>query len=149
MNPKILLAGIAVAAMTGVAAQAASTQQSGGAYGEPSQPVPYSSLKAYMKASPSQRAKRDWSAGAAASATNASANASATVPAGPNASTPISTRTGTPDPDVSDTPPTVSPRVDQAATQPPLNQAPPSNAQPPASNAPVTTNTPGAPAGPQ
>jgi hypothetical protein len=145
MTPKILLAGLAVAAMTGVAAHAGSSQNAG-AYAEPSQPVPYSSLKAYMKDSPSQRAKRDWSSGAAASATNASANASATVPAGPNASTPISTRTGTPDPDVADTPPSVGPRVDQAATQPPLNQAPPSNAQPPAANAPMTTDKPGGPA---
>jgi hypothetical protein len=145
MNPKILVAGIAVAAMTAAAAQAASTHQSAGAYAEPAQPIAYSSLKTYMKASPSQRAKRDWSGGSAASASNAGSNVSATTPAtaNPGGSMPMSPQTQAPDANVSDTPPTVSPAVDSAAGQPPLNQAPPTNAAPPASNAPVTSDTPG------
>jgi len=39
------------------AAQAATSR---GAYAEPSQPIAYSQLHAYMKASPSQRAGKDW-----------------------------------------------------------------------------------------
>jgi hypothetical protein len=144
MNPKILIAGAAIVAMTAVSAQAASSSHKAGAYAEPSQPIAYSSLKAYMKASPSQRAKRDWSGGSAASASNAGANVSATTPAAnAGGSMPMSTQTQTPDPNVADTPPTVSPDVSNAQTQPPLNQAPPTNAAPPASNAPVTTDTPG------
>ena len=144
MNAKLLVAGIAVAAMTAAAAQAASTHQSAGAYAEPSQPIAYSSLKSYMKASPSQRAKRDWSGGSAASASNAGANVSATTPAANlGGSMPMSTQTQAPDANVADTPPTVSPAVDSAPTQPPLNQAPPTNAGPRASNAPATSDTPG------
>ncbi|HEY3949141.1 hypothetical protein [Phenylobacterium sp.] len=146
MNPKLLVAGIAVAAMTAAAAQAASThRQSAGAYAEPAQPIAYANLKAYMKASPSQRRTRDWSGGTAASASNAGSNVSATTPSNAG-SMPLSTQTQAPDANVSDTPPTVSPQVNTAPAQPPLNQAPPSNAQPPASNAPATTDQPGGPA---
>ena len=142
MNAKLLIAGAAIAALSCVSAQAASTH-SAGAYAEPSQPIAYSSLKIYMKTPASQRAKRDWSGGAAASASNAGANVSAATPAQAPAAMP------TPGGNVSDTPPTVSPRVDAAPTQPPLNQdSGMSNAQPPASNAPVTTDQP-APAAPQ
>jgi hypothetical protein len=144
MNPKILIAGAAIAAMTAVSAYAASSSHNAGAYAGPSQPIAYSSLKSYMKASPSQRAKRDWSGGSAASASNAGANVSATTPAAnPGGSMPMSTQTQAPDANVSDTPPTVSPAVNTAPTQPPLNQAPPTNAGQPPSNAPVTSDTPG------
>ena len=142
MNPKILVAGIAVAAMTAVAAQAAATHKGAGAYAEPTQPIAYSNLKAYMKATPTQRVGRDWSGGSAASAGNSGSNVSATTPAA-NGSMPMSPQTQAPDANVSDTPPTVSPAVDSAPTQPPLNQAPPTNAGPPASNAPATSDTPG------
>jgi hypothetical protein len=133
MNAKMLIAGVAIAALTAVSAQAASSPNAG-AYAEPAQPIPYSSLKTYMKTPVGQRAKRDWSAGAAASAGNAGANASATMP----------TATQTPGANVADNPPTVSPQVSTAPTQPPLNQdSGMSNAQPPASNAPATTDQAG------
>jgi hypothetical protein len=145
MNAKILIAGIAVAALTAVSAHAAS--QSAGAYAEPSQPIPYSSLKTYMKTPVGQRAKRDWSGGSAASAGAAGANVSATTPAA--GSMPMSTQTQSPDANVSDTPPTVSPQVDSAPNQPPLNSSPGmDNSQPPASNAPATTDQAG-PTAPQ
>ncbi len=140
MNAKILIAGIAVAALTAVSAQAASSHNAG-AYASPAQPIPYSSLKTYMKTPVSQRAKRDWSGGSAAAASNAGSNVSATTPAA--GSMPMSTRTQSPDANVADTPPTVSPEVGTPRTQPPLNRDNGmSNAQPPASNAPVTTEQP-------
>ncbi|HEY5008845.1 MAG TPA: hypothetical protein VII42_12625 [Caulobacteraceae bacterium] len=138
MNAKILIAGVAVAALTAVSAQAASSHNAG-AYASPAQPIPYSSLKTYMKTPVSQRAKRDWSGGTAAAASNAGSNVSATTPAA--GSMPMATPA--PAANVADTPPTVSPQVDTAPTQPPLNQdSGMSNAQPPASNAPVTTDQP-------
>jgi hypothetical protein len=154
MTPKTLIAGIAVAAMTAAASQALAASHSGGAYAEPSQPIAYSSLGAYMKASPTAKRTRDWSGGTAVAASSAGSNVSATTPAASNAgSMPMSTQTQKPDANVSDTPPTVSPQADTAPTQPPLNQTSgATNAQPPASNAPVTTDTPGAamtPAAPQ
>jgi hypothetical protein len=144
MNAKILIAGVAVAALTAVSAQAASTHNAG-AYAEPSQPIAYSNVGPYLKASPKARQARDWSGGSAAAAGNAGSNVSATTPPAPAAgSMPMSTHTQSPDANVSDTPPTVSPQVDSAATQPPLNSNPGmDNSQPPASNAPATTDQAG------
>lgn len=72
----------------------------------PKQPIPYAELSAYLKASPSQRAKKDWWSGQTAVASNSSAassgaNASATT-AG---STPSATSTApaTPSPSSTDT----------------------------------------------
>ena len=136
-----VLAGAAVLALIATADASAATKKAG-SYAAPSQPIAYSKLDSYLKASPSQRAKRDWSGGSAASASNAGANVSATTPAAnAGGSMPMSTQTQAPDANVSDTPPTVSPAVNTAPTQPPLNQAPGmDNSQPPASNAPATTD---------
>ncbi len=142
MNPKILIAGVAIAALTAVSAQAASSHNAG-AYAEPAQPIPYSSLNTYLKGTPKARKTRDWSGGTAAAASNAGSNVSAIMPSGAG-SMPMSTQTQAPDANVSDTPPTVSPAVNTAPTQPPLNQAPGmDNSQPPAANAPVTTDQAG------
>lgn len=46
----------------------AETMASAGAYASPKQPVAYALLDAYMKASPKERASRDWSGGATAPA---------------------------------------------------------------------------------
>lgn len=59
--------------------------------GSPAQPIPYSQIEAYRKATPAQRASRDWSAGLSAQTgvtADTSANAPvATQPAEPSAST--------------------------------------------------------------
>ena len=59
----------------------------------PKQPIPYSQLKSYMKASPKQRASKDWWSGQSSSAsadTGTSANTSATA-AAPTPSLPSDT----------------------------------------------------------
>ena len=142
MNAKILVAGAAIAALTAVSAHAAASHNAG-AYAEPAQPIAYSNLDTYLKASPKARQAHDWSGGTAAAASSAGSNVSAITPSGAG-SMPMSTQTKAPDANVSDTPPTVSPQVNTAPTQPPLNQDNGmNNAQPPASNAPVTTDQAG------
>jgi hypothetical protein len=88
MQAKILLIGAATALMAAGASQAATSRA--GAYTQPAQPVPYSQLGAYMKASPHARASKDWSAGAssASAATGTAADTSATTQAMPAAPAP-------------------------------------------------------------
>jgi hypothetical protein len=85
MPLKTLFVGAAALALCAGAAHAA-THKSGGTYAAPSQPVAYSKLGAYLKASPSQRAKGDWGASgqataAAAAPTGTPVNTAATAPA--------------------------------------------------------------------
>ncbi len=72
MNAKVLIAGVAVAVMATGAASAKT--MSGGTYAAPSQPIPYSQLDSYMKASPKKRA--------AMSASGMGTDASATTTSG-------------------------------------------------------------------
>ncbi len=51
----------------------------------PKQPIPYSQLNAYLKASPKARASKDWWAGSSSASTGMSADTSATAPATPTA----------------------------------------------------------------
>jgi hypothetical protein len=84
MNAKLYIMGAAAAALlTAGAAQAATSR-----YAEPSQPVAYSKLSDYMKATPSKRASGDWTNTAEASntpaptaATGSAADTSTTMPA--------------------------------------------------------------------
>ena len=62
-----VLAGAAILALIATADASAATKKAG-AYTEPSQPVAYSKLDSYLKASPTKRAKGDWSLGSTASA---------------------------------------------------------------------------------
>jgi hypothetical protein len=94
MNIKTLAVGCALAALAAGAAMAqtpstSSTSTSNSAMIGPSRPIPYSQMRAYMRASPRVRASRDWWAGANAQ-TGTSANASTTVNgfAAPGAPTP-------------------------------------------------------------
>jgi len=124
MNLKLLVAGAGVVALAAGAAQAATHHAStaGGPYAAPSQPVAYSKLDAYLRASPSQRTRSDWalSPGSASAQTGAAANASATAPATPapdaTAAQPATPAT----PDMSQTPPT-----------PPTPPAPPADSSTP------------------
>jgi hypothetical protein len=81
MKFPILMAGAAAIALTAGAASAAPSSTSG-KFAAPQQPVAYSKLDAYLKATPRQRAQGDWSNGqtAAAAQTGTPANASATAP---------------------------------------------------------------------
>ena len=90
MNAKILIAGVAVAAMVCGAASARTHAKhhhaSGGvSYAAPSQPIPYSQLDAYVKAAPKQRSAM-MSGGAMASAGAPAETPAATIdmPAAPS-----------------------------------------------------------------
>lgn len=98
----LLLAASAAMALTAVA-EARPAKRSAPVAGPP-QPIPYSQLDAYLKASPRQRASRNWSSAAAmGAATNASA-----IVAGRGASTSSDTTQGAAGSTVS---PPVSPGV--------------------------------------
>nr|MBA3811398.1 hypothetical protein [Caulobacteraceae bacterium] len=74
MNTKGLIAGVAIAALAVGGASAKTHKRhrahkmasSADMYASPAQPIPYTQLDAYMKASPSQRASMDMSSGGAA-----------------------------------------------------------------------------------
>jgi len=87
MKLQVLVTGAAIAALAVGAASAATHHrrhaakgESLGQYAPPAQPIAYSKLDAYMKASPKQRARGDWTnetATAAAAPTGTAANAAA------------------------------------------------------------------------
>jgi hypothetical protein len=91
MKLQVLVTGAAILALAAGAADAATHSKhhakGGGAslskYAPPAQPIAYTKLDAYMKASPKERARGDWSnntAQAATAATGAAANTSASTP---------------------------------------------------------------------
>ena len=78
MKTILLAAGAAATLLTaGSALGAPKHPATGGAVAAPRQPIPYAQLNSYLKASPSQRAKKDWWSGAS---TGVEANASARAP---------------------------------------------------------------------
>jgi molybdate transport system ATP-binding protein len=92
MKTQVLFVGVAVALMAAGGASARA-KMAGGAYAAPSQPIPYSQLDAYVKASPKQRAAIVASNGAAASTGTAANTSAATMT---NAETPAAAEpTGT------------------------------------------------------
>lgn len=108
MKTILLAAGVAAIVLSGGQALAA---KKGSVAAGPKQPIPYAQLTAYMKASPKQRATKDWwsgqsmaSAGTSAS-TGSAANAAATTTAGSDVrSTPDATP-GAAAPDATPSPP--------------------------------------------
>jgi hypothetical protein len=138
-----ILAGAAVLALIAGGAASAATHKTAGAYAEPSQPVAYSKLDAYLKASPTKRAKQDWSVGSTTSAsaapTGAAANTSVTTGMAPASSAPASA----PDNSATTAPPeTAAPPAPPAPSPPDQMSAP---AAPPASAPPPTTPAPATP----
>jgi len=109
----------------------------------PKQPIPYSELSAYLKASPSQRAKKDWWSGQSAVASNTSAASS-----GANASATTSgTAAPTPSPSASETSPAPAanpsnpaPSSTSGSALPPPSGATPPSDTPPSSSAPPPTS---------
>ncbi|MEW6391674.1 MAG: hypothetical protein AB1542_14795 [Pseudomonadota bacterium] len=71
----------ATAALSMLVGGSAIAQSKSSAAVGPQQPIPYSQLNAYMKASPKVRASKDWWAGSSTAATGMSTDTSATAPA--------------------------------------------------------------------
>lgn len=121
MKTILLAAGALAVALTAGQALAARSHHASATAAEPKQPIPYAELGAYLKASPTQRAKKDWwsqaSLGAEAS-TGTSANTAASAPAR-TPSTPPSLGGGT---SAAPSPPSTPP----VATPPASDTTPPS-----------------------
>ena len=138
MKLQVVLAGATALALVAGATQAAthhhrSSAKSAGAYAEPSQPIAYSKLDSYVKASSRSRTKQSWgleSTGmAAGSATGSAANASATAPT--TGVAPADQGAAAPAPSAA------APNPPATQDQPPAPQAAPdTSAQPPAGSAP-------------
>lgn len=80
MLTKTLAATAALSMLVGGGSALAAQPKSAVAAG-PKQPIPYSQLNAYMKASPKARASKDWWSGSAGASTGLSTDTSATAPA--------------------------------------------------------------------
>jgi len=134
-----MLAASAALSMLACGGSALAAQAKASAQLGPKQPVPYSQLNAYTKASPKVRASKDWWAGSAATgmSTDTSATAPATASAGAdtNATLPPAT-SAAPDtavnpapsaapPSLPVTPPTNAPMTEDKMTQPDAAAAPP------------------------
>jgi len=117
MKTMILIAGAAALALS-VSPALAGGKTKGPTVAAPKQPIPYSQLDSYLKASPKQRASKDWWNQAEA-ATGAPANTSATARTVPN---------DTPSDDPATPSSAVNPRPDNAANgapPPPMDATPP------------------------
>uniref|UniRef100_B0T513 Uncharacterized protein n=1 Tax=Caulobacter sp. (strain K31) TaxID=366602 RepID=B0T513_CAUSK len=137
MMIRTLAVGVALAALMSGAASAAPQAKTPAAAASPKQPIPYAQLDAYLKASPKQRASKDWWSGSAS--TGMSADTSANMPA---ASTTTTTTTTTTDTAVN--PPATTMPSESSTTMP---ATPP--ALPDATNPAPGSNLPGAPTEPK
>jgi hypothetical protein len=106
MKTMILAAGAAALALTAGSALAGGKAK-GPAVAGPKQPIPYSQLGGYLKASPKQRASKEWGD----ASTGAAANTSATARTMPN-----DTPSGAPTPDTSPPSNAVNPTPNDPAT---------------------------------
>jgi hypothetical protein len=136
----ILLAAGAAALVLSAGPTLAAAKHAATAAG-PKQPIPYSQLSAYMKASPKQRMSKDWWSGQTSVAANAAPVPTAGADTGAAAST--SATTATPSPSLpGDTPSAPAPAPSAAPSlpaTPPVDNPPSTAVNPPA------TATPGAP----
>jgi hypothetical protein len=140
MNAKILIAGVAIAALAAGGASATMHKKhsvsSAGAYAEPAQPIPYSQLDAYMKASPRERQQILASAATASTGSQADTSASSTSAPASDMATPATPPTA----DTSATPPAP---MTAAPAAPPSDMAAPTPPTPPTSpNGDTTTSPP-------
>lgn len=115
MLTKTLAATAALSMLVGGGAALAAQPKSDVAAG-PKQPIPYSELNAYLKASPKARASKDWWSGSTSASTGMSADTSATAPAAVSDPT-SSTMTPSTPTDTSVNPPSMpsTPPMDGAA----------------------------------
>lgn len=133
MMIRTLAAGAALAMLVAGGASAGTHAKSSTASTSPKQPIPYAQLDAYLKASPKERASKDWWSGSASTGVSADTSATASTPpaaadtsVNPPASTSMPSDSSTSMPS---TPPTM----------------PESSSPAPGSNLPGSTTTPGAP----
>lgn len=96
------LAAIAAVSMLVAGGSAFAAQKSATTIG-PKQPIPYSQLNAYLKASPKARVSKDWWAGSAS--TGMQTDTAATAPPMPTADTAVNPSTMTAPPSLPVTPP--------------------------------------------
>jgi hypothetical protein len=105
----------------------------------PKQPIPYSELAAYLKASPKQRMSKDWWSGQTSVASNAAPVSTAGADTGAAANT---SSTSTPSPSLPGDTPSASTTAPSAApalpATPPVNTPSTTEVNPPASTAPTT-----------
>jgi hypothetical protein len=119
MLTKTLAAIAALSMLVGGGSALAAQPKSSTAVAGPKQPIPYSQLDTYLKASPKAQASKDWWAGSAS--TGMAADTSATAPAAPMSSPGM---TAMPPADTAVNPPsTMAP--------PSLPDSPPAKATPP------------------
>ena len=142
MMIRTLAVGVALAALVSGAATAAPQGKASAAVAGPSQPIPYAQLDAYLKASPKQRATKDWWSGSAS--TGMSADTSATMPATSTTTTTTTTTDTAVNPSASTMPSDSS--TSMPSTPPTMPEATPPA---PGSNLPGSTTTPGAPTEPK
>jgi hypothetical protein len=109
MRLTILVAGVALAALTAAGgATAGQTARATAAVAGPAQPIPYSQLNAYLKASPKQRTSKDWWSGSANASTGVSTDTSASVPVNERTSDSLPSTPPTNQPDATTTQPASS-----------------------------------------
>ncbi|WP_235526145.1 hypothetical protein [Caulobacter sp. Root1472] len=144
---RTLAAGVALAVLVAGAASAAPQSKGSTAAASPKQPIPYSQLDAYLKASPKTRASKDWWSGSASTGT--STDTSATAPATDTSATASTSTSTTTDGSVN--PPTSSTMPSDSSTSMPATPPTMPDASTPApdSNLPGSTTTPGAPTEPK
>jgi molybdate transport system ATP-binding protein len=143
MMIRTLAAGVALAVLVSGAASAAPQAKGSPAAADPKQPIPYSQLDAYLKASPKQRASKDWWSGSAS--TGMSTDTSATAPAASTTTTTTTTTDSSVNPPASTSMPSDS-STSMPSTPPTLPDA---SSPAPGSNLPGSTTTPGAPTEPK
>jgi molybdate transport system ATP-binding protein len=136
MMIRTLAAGAALAMLVAGGASAG-THKGSTASTSPKQPIPYAQLDAYLKASPKERASKDWWSGSAS--TGMSADTSATT------SATTTTTTTTPAPDTSVNPPASTSMPSDSSTSMP--STPPT--MPESSTPAPGSNLPGAPTEPK
>ena len=122
MLTKTLAATAALSMLVCGGAALAAQPKSSAAVAAPKQPIPYSQLDAYLKASPKARANMDWWSGSAS--TGSATDTSATVPMQSSPMTGATTPSG------------------DMSAMPPANSASPSMPSTPPTNAPTQPNTP-------
>ena len=111
MKTLIAAASLAALVLAVDSASAATRRHAGAATAEPKQPIPYGQLDAYLKASPKQRASKDWWSGAE---TGTPANTAAVTPAMPNDT--ASAKEAAPNPSMAPNTPTAAPPSESNAT---------------------------------
>ena len=131
----ILLAAGAAAIVFSAGPTFAAAKHAAAAVAGPKQPIPYSQLDAYLKASPKQRMSKDWWSGETSVAT-AGATTGATANTSATASTPSPSLPG----DTPSAPSAAPSAAPSLPATPPVDNPPSTAVNPPA------TATPGAPA---